>query len=122
MRLIKKVLTFLVVVLLGQQGLAAGRASHVVLIVWDGMRPDFVSEATTPALFALARDGVTFLHHHPVYPSITEVNATALATGVYPWQSGIIGNHEFRPAFDAFEPVNTDSLAVARRGDELTGN
>jgi predicted AlkP superfamily pyrophosphatase or phosphodiesterase len=122
MRLIKKVLTFLVVVLLGQQGLAAGRASHVVLIVWDGMRPDFVSEATTPALFALARDGVTFLHHHPVYPSITEVNATALATGVYPWQSGIIGNHEFRPAFDAFEPVNTDSLAVARRGDALTGN
>jgi arylsulfatase A-like enzyme len=122
MRLIKKVLTLLAVVLLGQEGFAAGNASHVVLIVWDGMRPDFVSEATTPALFALARDGVTFLHHHPAYPSMTEVNAVALATGVYPRQSGIIGNREFRPAFDALEPVATDSPAVARQGDELTGN
>jgi arylsulfatase A-like enzyme len=122
MRLIKKVLTCLVVLLPGGEGFAAGRASHVVLIVWDGMRPDFVSEATTPALFALARDGVTFLHHHPVYVSSTEVNAAALATGVYPWQNGIIGNHEFRPALDAFEPIDTDSLAVARQGDELTGN
>jgi predicted AlkP superfamily pyrophosphatase or phosphodiesterase len=122
MRLIIKVLTFLVVVLIGREGFAAGRASHVVLIVWDGMRPDFVSEATTPALFALARDGVTFLHHHPVYLSSTEVNAVALATGVYPRQSGIIGNREFRPAFDALKPVDTDSLATARQGDELTGN
>jgi arylsulfatase A-like enzyme len=122
MRLIKTVLTCLAVVLPGQEGVAAGRASHVVLIVWDGMRPDFVSKAATPALFALARDGVTFLHHHPVFVSSTEVNAVALATGVYPQQSGIIGNHEFRPAFDAVEPVDTDSLAVARRGDALTGN
>jgi arylsulfatase A-like enzyme len=109
-------------VLPGREGFAAGRASHVVLVVWDGMRPDFVSETNTPALFALAKDGVTFLRHHPVYPSMTEVNAVALATGVYPRQSGIVGNHEFRPALDAFEPVYTDSPAAARRGDELTGN
>jgi arylsulfatase A-like enzyme len=122
MRLITKVLTCLLVVLLGREGFAAGRASHVVLIVWDGMRPDFVSEATTPALFALARDGVTFLHHHPVYVSSTEVNATALATGVYPWQSGIIGNHEFRPALNALKGIDTESLAIVRQGDALTGN
>jgi arylsulfatase A-like enzyme len=122
MRLIKQLLTWFVVVLLGREGFAAGRASHVVLIVWDGMRPDFVSEATTPALFAMASNGVTFLHHHPAYPSMTEVNATTLATGVYPQQSGIIGNHEFRPAFDALNSIETDLLAVARHGDELTGN
>jgi predicted AlkP superfamily pyrophosphatase or phosphodiesterase len=122
MRLFKTVLTVLAVALLGREGLAAGTASHVVLVVWDGMRPDFVSEETTPTLSALARDGVTFLHHHPVYISATEVNATALATGVYPGQSGIIGNHEFRPTFDAFKPVDLDSLAVARQGDALTGN
>jgi predicted AlkP superfamily pyrophosphatase or phosphodiesterase len=122
MRLIQKALTLLAVVLLGQEGFAAGKASHVVLIVWDGMRPDFVSEATTPTLFALAREGVTFLHHHPVYVSSTEVNATALATGVYPWQSGLIGNREFRPALDALKGIETESLAVVRLGDELTGN
>jgi arylsulfatase A-like enzyme len=121
MRLIKIVLICLAVAMSGQEGFGAGRASRVVLVVWDGMRPDFVSEATTPALFALARDGVTFLHHHPVYVSSTEVNATALATGVYPWQSGLIGNHEFRPALDAFKGIDTESLATVRKGDELTG-
>jgi predicted AlkP superfamily pyrophosphatase or phosphodiesterase len=106
----------------GGESQAAGRASHVVLIVWDGMRPDFVSQAAAPTLYAQAQKGVTFLHHHPVYVSSTEVNAAALATGVYPWQSGLIGNHEFRPALDALKPINTESLEVVRRGDELTGN
>ncbi|MGP8199040.1 MAG: alkaline phosphatase family protein [Limisphaerales bacterium] len=112
----------MMLLLAGGEGWAAGRASHVVLIVWDGMRPDFVSEATTPTLYAQAREGVTFLHHHPVYVSSTEVNAVALATGVYPWQSGLIGNHEFRPALDALKAINTESLETVRRGDELTGN
>ena len=112
----------LAVICHGAVALAAGKASHVVLVVWDGMRPDFVSEATTPTLFARARDGVTFLHHHPVYPSMTEVNAVALATGVYPQQSGLIGNEEFRPAYNALKPVATDSLATVRKGDEMTGN
>jgi predicted AlkP superfamily pyrophosphatase or phosphodiesterase len=122
MRLIKQVLTCLATVLLCQESFAAGHASHVVLIVWDGMRPDFVAEAATPALFALASNGVTFMHHHPVYVSSTEVNATALATGVYPWQSGLIGNHEFRPALDAFKDIDTEALATVRQGDALSGN
>ncbi|HZR78259.1 MAG TPA: hypothetical protein VFA58_03580, partial [Chthoniobacterales bacterium] len=33
---------------------------HVVVIVWDGMRPDFVTEQNTPALWRLARSGVIF--------------------------------------------------------------
>ena len=44
---------------------------HVVVVVWDGMRPDFVSEKTTPTLWKLAREGVTFRNHHAVYPSAT---------------------------------------------------
>jgi len=51
---------------------------HVVVVVWDGMRPDFVSEETTPTLWKLAREGVTFRNHHAVYPSATMVNGTAL--------------------------------------------
>jgi membrane-anchored protein YejM (alkaline phosphatase superfamily) len=44
---------------------------HVVVVVWDGMRPDFVSEQNTPALWQLAREGVVFRNHHSVYPSAT---------------------------------------------------
>src|SRR6266702_7213186 len=43
------------------------RGEHVVIVVWDGMRPDFVSEQTTPALWKLAHRGVTFRNHHSVF-------------------------------------------------------
>ena len=77
--------------------MAAGKARHVVVIVWDGMRPDFVTESNTPTLWQLAREGVTFQNHHPVYLSSTEVNGTALATGAYPSHDGIVANKEYRP-------------------------
>src|SRR6266568_4402842 len=59
------------------------RGEHVVVVVWDGMRPDFVSEQSTPALWKLAHSGVTFRNHHSVFPSATIVNGTAINTGVY---------------------------------------
>src|SRR5881227_578872 len=73
---------------------------HIVVLVWDGMRPDFVTEQNTPALWKLAREGVTFRHHHAVYPSATMVNGTAMVTGVYPGNSSIIANHVYRPEID----------------------
>jgi arylsulfatase A-like enzyme len=120
MRLMRKLIAIGCSVLLCHQAVAAGKASHVVLIVWDGMRPDFVSKENTPTLFEMSRHGVTFLHHHPVYVSSTEVNGTALATGVYPAQSTIIANDEFRPSIDPREPIEIQSLAVVRKGDVLS--
>ena len=60
---------------------AAPTDKHVVVVVWDGMRPDFVSEQYTPTLWKLAQNGVTFRNHHSVYPSATIVNGTAINTG-----------------------------------------
>ena len=99
----------------------AGKAEHIVLMVWDGLRPDSVTEADTPTLARLAREGVTFTRHHPVYPSLTEVNGTAMATGCYPGHSGLIGNTEYRPDLNPLKPVPTESLATIRRSDELSG-
>ncbi len=59
-------------------------AHGIIVMVWDGMRPDFISPETTPNLSRLATGGVFFAHHHPVYLSATEVNGAALATGAYP--------------------------------------
>ena len=70
------------------------RGEHVVVVVWDGMRPDFVSEQSTPALWKLAHRGVTFRNHHSVFPSATIVNGTAINTGVYPDRSGVLANHD----------------------------
>ncbi len=102
-------------------GAEKGRAEHVVIMVWDGMRPDFVSEEHTPTLAALAREGVTFSRHHSVYPTSTEVNGTALATGCYPNRSGISGNREYRPAIDPRRTVATEAPETMRRGDALSG-
>jgi predicted AlkP superfamily pyrophosphatase or phosphodiesterase len=122
MRFASKLLVALISVSAAASLFAAGKATHVVLIVWDGMRPDFITEENAPTLVKLASEGVMFKRHHPVYISTTIVNGTALATGVYPGQSGIVGNEEYRPAIDALKPIGTESLAAVRKGDSLTGD
>jgi arylsulfatase A-like enzyme len=94
---------------------------HVVVVVWDGMRPDFVSKENTPTLWKLAREGVTFRNHHAVYPSATMVNGTAMVTGVYPGRNGIIANHVYRPEIDRTRSVYVETPAVVYKGDELSG-
>src|SRR5438874_11539726 len=79
----------------------AAEQRHVVVVVWDGMRPDLVSEQNTPTLWKLAQGGVTFRNHHSVYPSATIVNGTAINTGAYPNHSDILVNHDYRPEIDA---------------------
>jgi predicted AlkP superfamily pyrophosphatase or phosphodiesterase len=98
----------------------SGKAEHVVVIVWDGMRPDFISPTRTPTLYRLAQDGVLFQQHHSVFLSATEVNGTAIATGSYPAHSGIMANREYRPAIDLLKPVGIESLDAVRAGDKLT--
>jgi arylsulfatase A-like enzyme len=94
---------------------------HVVVVVWDGMRPDFVTEQGTPTLWKLAREGTTFGNHHAAYPSATMVNGTAMVTGVYPGNSGIIANHVYRPDIDPHHAVDVEMLSVVEKGDELSG-
>jgi len=94
---------------------------HVVIVVWDGMRPDFVTEQNTPMLWKLAREGVTFRNHHSVYPSATMVNGTAMVTGVYPGKSGIIANHVYRPDIDSQHTLDVELRSVVEKGDQLSG-
>jgi predicted AlkP superfamily pyrophosphatase or phosphodiesterase len=97
------------------------KAEQVVVVVWDGMRPDFVTPSLTPVLCQLASNGVFFAAHHPVYVSSTEVNGAALATGNYPNRSGIIANKEYWPEINWLEPCATESVDTIRRSDEKNG-
>jgi len=94
---------------------------RVVVVVWDGMRPDFVSAKTTPNLWKMASGGVFFAHNHPVYCSATEVNGTAIATGAQPTHSFVIANVDYRPAIDAQNAIGIEAAAAIRRGDEVSG-
>ena len=98
-----------------------GEAAHVVLVVWDGMRPEFVSEGNTPNLWKLARSGVTFRNHHSIYPSLTNVNSAALATGVHPARSGLIANWMFRPDLGTGKLQRTDAPEIVAKSDAASG-
>ena len=119
----RRTLFFLLILLaLAPRIFAAGKAEHIVVMVWDGLRPDSVNESNTPTLFKLARDGVFFQNHHAVYPSSTEVNGVAIATGVYPNRSGIFANHEYRPEINPLKETAVESFDAVRKGDEISHN
>jgi arylsulfatase A-like enzyme len=100
---------------------SAANSRHVVLVVWDGMRPDFITEKYTPTLDKLAQDGVRFRNHHSVYPTATDVNGAALATGCYPNRNGLAANLEFRPAINPRQPIDLGDPDSIKRGDDLSG-
>jgi arylsulfatase A-like enzyme len=114
-------LLFLIVCSSGAAVVPAKPERHVVVVVWDGMRPDFVTEQNTPTLWKLAREGITFRNHHAVYPSATMVNGTAIVTGIYPGKSGIIANHVYRPDIDPHHSIDVELPAVVKKGDEVSG-
>ncbi len=112
-----RLLLLLFVALPACEAMTRGKAEHIVLVVWDGMRPDFVNQEHAPNLSALRRDGVFFANNHAVYPSSTNVNGAAIATGNYPGHTGVIGNQEFRAAIDAHQPFDTAEYPDLRQVD-----
>src|SRR5436309_9716777 len=118
------ILTWIVCAFYGQRVFAVETPKaerHVVVVVWDGMRPDFLGQENTPALWKLANEGVVFRNHHAVYPSATNVNGTALVTGVYPGHSGLIANHDYRPEIDSKHSIDVEIPKAVEKGDELSG-
>ncbi len=86
----------------GDTGNDANRAGlhRNLLIVLDGLRPDYVSRELMPNLYALGQRGVVMNRHHAVYPTVTRVNASSISTGAYPTTHGLMGNAVFFPAVD----------------------
>lgn len=65
---------------------------NLILFVADGLRSEAVTPQTAPALAAVRDEGVDFANSHSVYPTVTTVNASALATGHLPGDTGDFGN------------------------------
>jgi hypothetical protein len=65
---------------------------NVIIFVADGLRARAVNDATAPNMAALAREGVTLVNTHALFPTLTMVNASAIATGHYPGDTGVFGN------------------------------
>src|SRR6266849_3207099 len=99
----------------------AGRATLNIVLVLDGLRPDAITPAETPNLWRLRQEGVNFPNSHAVFPTVTRVNATAIATGTYPARNGILGNRIYVRAVDPNFAFNNDDHRNLIRLDEVTG-
>ena len=87
----------------------------------DGLRPDAIRPEETPNLWRLRQEGVNFPNSHAVFPTVTRVNATAIATGTYPARNGILGNRIYVRAVDPNFAFNNDDHRNLMRLDEVTG-
>ena len=63
-----------------------------LIVVFDGLQPGQIKSELMPNLAAFAAEGVRFRKHHPVFPSVTRLNAVSMLTGVYPGRHGLAGN------------------------------
>lgn len=76
---------------LGTAHAQAPRRTQLLLVV-DGLRPDYITPAVMPRLLALGTRGIVFTAHHSVFPTVTRVNASSMSTGTYPESHGVLGN------------------------------
>jgi arylsulfatase A-like enzyme len=65
---------------------------NIVIFVADGLRYVSVTPQTAPTLWRVKSQGVDFTDSHALYPTITTVNASAIATGHYIGDTGNFGN------------------------------
>ncbi|MDI7775185.1 alkaline phosphatase family protein [Asticcacaulis sp. EMRT-3] len=60
---------------------AAAKPRNVIIFVADGLRYGIVNHDTAPTFANIQTNGVDFRNSHAMYPTVTTVNASAIATG-----------------------------------------
>jgi len=96
-------------------------ARLVIVFVVDGLRPDAIAPADTPALHRLRAEGVEFANSHAVCPTVTRVNAATLVTGAQPGSHGIAGNQIWVPEVDPGRAIDTAAHRRLLEVDRATG-
>jgi len=104
---------------------AAPKPHNVVIFVADGLRYDSVTRETAPALFEAKTRGVDFTNSHSLYPTLTTVNASAIATGHYIGDTGDFGNSLFVGRLDfgkSAVPFLENDEVLGQMNDAFGGN
>lgn len=88
---------------------------HTLLLVLDGLRPDYISPERMPRLAGLRAEGAWSESHHAVFPTVTRVNAPSLVTGAAPGVHGLMDNAIHVPAVSVDRILNTGSATELMR-------
>ena len=92
--------------------------TSIFIAAFDGLQPAQVRPDLMPNLARFASEGVFFENHHPVFPSVTRINAASMVTGTYSGKHGLAANtmvaRDYDPtaSFSALEPTLAD---IARK-------
>jgi len=94
--------------------------NRILVIIVDGLRPDYVTSEIMPHVHALGERGVVGLRSTAVFPSFTRPNRVSIATGAYPGTHGVVHNSLHHPDLD--EPVHTSRQEQMRELEEISGS
>jgi len=83
---------------------------RVLVVVFDALRPEFVTPELMPNLSAFATRGVRYTNGHSTFPTETRVNQSAVITGCYPTGHGLVANK--------FMDLNASPGKILNTGDE----
>jgi arylsulfatase A-like enzyme len=113
------------VVLLASSSACAQRPQrNVVIFVADGLRHGAVDTSYMPTFAELRKNGVDFVNSHSLFPTVTTVNASAIATGHYIGDTGNFGNELFTGYLNGsdFSPDVENNVHLADFNAHFEGN
>lgn len=93
----------------------------ILIIVWDGLRPDMVTPENTPYLHAAAQRGAFCRASHAAFPTATRINAASLSTGCYPGRHGLVDNELYIPEIDPARATSCADWEALQRMADLEG-
>ncbi len=117
-----------VVSLIGTDAAFAADTPHnVILFVPDGLRALSVTPETAPTMAAIRDQGVNFKNSHSIFPTFTMTNASALATGHSPGDTGVFSNkiytgYKVAPAADSMAPDLENDAVLGDIDAHMGGN
>src|SRR5688572_21319523 len=99
---------------------------RTLIVFFDGLRPDYITEQFMPNLYAFSKAGCYGKQHHSVFPTVTRVIASSYSSGSYPGTHGLMGNTIYIPEVDKKKGLNTgdytdlNKIVSATNGHLLT--
>jgi len=93
---------------------------RTLIVFFDGLRPDYITEQFMPNLYAFSQRGCYGEQHHSVFPTVTRVNASSYSSGSYPGTHGLMGNTIYIPEVDKKKGLNTGDYTDLNKVTEAT--
>lgn len=98
---------------------AQSAADKVIVAIFDGLRADMATPERSPNVCRLMRRGAWFQNARSVFPSVTRVATTSVATGATPGLHGVVGNAFYLPEVFRDRVIDTSNIDHVRVAEAL---